>query len=135
MSEKHFNVRVRGWNNGEVTGQRWDVSLEPSSPSTVPLGMFSKCDRAGLGSGCLSALPSSSEGVGSFFPVHFLSQLFFPCLINKSCSLPKTPSVPTQIQTFPVTTTLRLAELLPLTINYPPEMKLLFNGFWNRLLL
>lgn len=132
MSEKRFNVWVRGWNSGEVTGQCGDVSLEPSSPQQSAIRDVL---QSVMGSGCLSALPSSSEEVGSFFPVHSLSRLLFPCLINKSCSLPKTPSVPTQIQTFPVTTTLRLAKLLPLTINYPPEMKLLFNGFWNRLLL
>lgn len=32
MSEEHFSVQITGWNNGEVTGQCWDVSLEPSSP-------------------------------------------------------------------------------------------------------
>lgn len=78
MSEKHFNARVRGWNNGEVTGQGWDVSLEPAAPENAIRDVLQSV-RSRAGVRLLSALPSSLEEVGSFFPVHSLSQLsFFP---------------------------------------------------------
>lgn len=67
--------------------------------------------------------------------VNFTFQLLLPeiwawYLVNKSCNLPFTPCPKWKHSCYHHFTT---GHRGPLTINYPPEMKLLFNGSWNGL--